>query len=215
MAIRICFFGDSIVNGTGDDACLGWVGRICSSARRRGIDLTCYNLGIRRNTSTDILARWQIEARARLPDQYDGRLVFSFGANDCCPGEKVGGVRVAPKRALSNANAILHVALAWRPTLMIGPLPICDPAVDARIRSLSADFAGLCSQLNVPYLDMFDFVAASPVWAKEAAAGDGVHPNEGGYGLIAKAIEGCPTWWDWLECRVATRQDDDVRRGHR
>jgi hypothetical protein len=31
-------FGDSIVNGTGDDACLGWVGRICSAARRRGID---------------------------------------------------------------------------------------------------------------------------------------------------------------------------------
>jgi acyl-CoA thioesterase-1 len=105
MSIRICFFGDSIVNGTGDDACLGWVGRICSAARRRGIDLTCYNLGIRRDTSTDILARWQIEARARLPDQYDGRLVFSFGANDCCPGDDVGGVRVAPERAIADANA--------------------------------------------------------------------------------------------------------------
>ncbi|HZC55143.1 MAG TPA: hypothetical protein VE396_03730 [Xanthobacteraceae bacterium] len=30
--IRICFFGDSMVNGTGDDACLGWVGRICAAA---------------------------------------------------------------------------------------------------------------------------------------------------------------------------------------
>jgi lysophospholipase L1-like esterase len=75
MSIRICFFGDSIFNGTGDDACLGWVGRICSAVRRRGTDLTCYNLGIRRDTSTDVLARWQVEARVRLPDEYDGRLV--------------------------------------------------------------------------------------------------------------------------------------------
>jgi hypothetical protein len=35
MSIRICFFGDSIVNGTGDDACLGWVGRICSPVYAR------------------------------------------------------------------------------------------------------------------------------------------------------------------------------------
>jgi lysophospholipase L1-like esterase len=198
MSIRIFFFGDSIVNGTGDDACLGWVGRICSAARRRGIDLTCYNLGIRRDTSTDILARWQIEARARLPDQYDGRLVFSFGANDCCPGDDVGGVRVAPERAIANANAILQVALAWRPTLMVGPLPICDEMVDPKIRSLSAGFAALCSRLNVLYLDMFDFVAASSIWRDESAAGDGVHPNEGGYGLVARTIDARPEWRDWI-----------------
>jgi acyl-CoA thioesterase-1 len=82
MSIRICFFGDSIVNGTGDDACLGWVGRVCSAARRDGIDLTCCNLGIRRDTSADVLIRWHAEARARLPDEYDGGLVFSFGGND-------------------------------------------------------------------------------------------------------------------------------------
>jgi hypothetical protein len=32
MAMRICFFGDSIVNGTGDDAYLGWW---VASARQR------------------------------------------------------------------------------------------------------------------------------------------------------------------------------------
>jgi acyl-CoA thioesterase I len=198
MSIRICFFGDSIVNGTGDDACLGWVGRISSGARRRGIDLTCYNLGVRRETSADVLARWQAEARARLPDQFDGRLVFSFGANDCCPGDDVGGVRVAPSRALANAKAILQVALAWRPTLMFGPLPLCEATVDARIRNLSADFASLCGGLSVPYLDMFDLVASSTVWRDEAIAGDGVHPNEGGYSLVAEAIEACPVWRDWI-----------------
>ena len=64
--IRVCFFGDSFVNGTGDDACLGWVGRACAAGRRNGMDLTCYNLGIRGDTSADVLRRWEHEARARL-----------------------------------------------------------------------------------------------------------------------------------------------------
>jgi lysophospholipase L1-like esterase len=60
--MRICFFGDSIVNGTGDPDCLGWVGRVCGAARKSGVDLTSYNLGIRRDTSADILRRWRREA---------------------------------------------------------------------------------------------------------------------------------------------------------
>ena len=38
MAPRICFFGDSFVNGTGDDDALGWVGRLCAAERRAGLD---------------------------------------------------------------------------------------------------------------------------------------------------------------------------------
>jgi acyl-CoA thioesterase I len=195
-AIRICFFGDSMVNGTGDDACLGWVGRVCAAARRRGCDLTCYNLGIRRDTSADVLARWQHEAEARLLPEHDGRLIFSFGANDCCAGEDIGGVRVAPGRALANAEAILMAAVAWRPTLMVGPLPICDVAVDRRTRQLSGDFAILCAHLGVPYLDVFDLAAASDTWTREVAAGDGAHPNEGGYAVIAGVVE------NWTCCRA-------------
>ena len=64
--MRICFIGDSFVNGTGDDDCLGWTGRICSAARRRGRDITLYNLGIRRDTTADIAARWEREAKSGL-----------------------------------------------------------------------------------------------------------------------------------------------------
>lgn len=32
--MRICFIGDSFVNGTGDPECLGWAGRICVTARK-------------------------------------------------------------------------------------------------------------------------------------------------------------------------------------
>jgi len=30
------------------------------------------------------------------------------------------------------------------------------------------------------------------------SVGDGVDPNEGGYSLLAEAIEKCPARWDWL-----------------
>lgn len=118
--MRICFIGDSFVNGTGDDTCLGWVGRISAAARQRGHDLTIYNLGVRRDTSSDILSRWQQEVGLRLPDNCDGRLVFSFGTNDCSLGDD-GNIRLSHKRNVDNAGAILSRAKGWRPTLMIGP----------------------------------------------------------------------------------------------
>jgi acyl-CoA thioesterase I len=71
---------------------------------------------------------------------------------------------------------------------MVGPLPICD-AVDRKTYQLSNDFAALCARLRVPYLEVFDLAVASDIWAREIAVGDGVHPNEGGYTVIARAVE--------------------------
>jgi acyl-CoA thioesterase-1 len=192
--MRICFFGDSMVNGTGDDACLGWVGRACAEARRGGADLTCYNLGIRRDTSADVRARWRREAEARLPAGHDGRLGFSFGANDCCPGDDAGGVRVSRAAALAHAEAILAAATNWRPVLMVGPFPIHDAAVDARIAELGQGFAALCDRLGVPYLSLFETVTASAAWAREVAAGDGAHPNAQGYAEVAAVFSRWPAW---------------------
>ena len=76
--VRICFVGDSFVNGTGDPECLGWTGRICVNANKKGYDITYYNLGIRRDTSTDIAKRWLQEVSLRLPKEYDGRVVQHF-----------------------------------------------------------------------------------------------------------------------------------------
>ena len=84
MEIGICFIGDSFVNGTGDPNYLSWAGRICQTAYNRGQDITYYNLGVRRETSTDIKNRWFREVSCRLPSEINGRLVFSFGANDIC-----------------------------------------------------------------------------------------------------------------------------------
>ena len=80
--MRICFVGDSITNGTGDPEYLGWVSRVMQHERRRRAELTGYNLGIRRDRSDQIRARWRAEVEARLPAEHEGRVVFAFGAND-------------------------------------------------------------------------------------------------------------------------------------
>jgi acyl-CoA thioesterase I len=196
-ALRIAFLGDSMVNGTGDDACLGWVGRACAAARRGGRDVTAYNLGIRRDTSADVRGRWRREAEARLPEGHDGRLVFSFGANDCCLGED-GAVRVAHGAAVAHAEAILAEALGWKPVLMVGPVPVVDSATAGRVAALDAAYAALCAGLGVPYLSVAALVAASGVWRREVAAGDGAHPNEGGYALLAECVMRWEPWRRWI-----------------
>src|SRR5262249_24732386 len=153
-AMRVCFIGDSFVNGTGDDDGLGWVGRVVARARQGGCDVTGYNLGIRRNTSADVAARWRGEAALRLPADCDGRLVFSFGANDCACSEDGGGPRVERAASLGHAERVLEAAPRWLPTLMIGPSTIaCDREANARILGLSADYAALCARIGVPYLE--------------------------------------------------------------
>ena len=141
--MRICFIGDSFVNGTGDDDCLGWVGRVCSRARRGGADITVYNLGIRRDTSADIRGRWRREAAVRLPAEFNSGLVFSFGANDCVV-ETPPDTRVSVEASMANTTAILREAKAWLPVLMVGPAPIGDADMIERDRApVGTDRRGL------------------------------------------------------------------------
>jgi len=194
--LRISFIGDSLVAGTGDPEFLGWAGRICRAARGRGHDLTCYNLGIRANTSADILARWRAEAEARFVSGQDCRLVFEFGVNDT---KDVDGRRIVePGQATLQARQILGAAKAWLPTLMIGPPPIADEARNARIADISAQLARLCGELGMPYLATFDAFAGSRTWCDAVRAGDGVHPIATGYEEWAKLIETWPAWRAWV-----------------
>ena len=190
--MRICFIGDSFVNGTGDPTCLGWTGRICAAARRAGHDVTHYNLGIRGNTSTHIAKRWRRETDLRLPPDLDGRLVFSYGVNDCILENGV-----PPAHTLANTKAILAEATLWKPTLFVGPPP-ADPSVNPQIQSLSQALAALCEEANVPYLDTFLPLCQSAPWLNEAAANDGAHPGQGGYEALAALVLAWSGWTAWF-----------------
>jgi lysophospholipase L1-like esterase len=195
-SIRLCAVGDSFVAGAGDPACLGWIGRLASQARNAGHDVTLYNLGIRRDTSADIAARWQTETARRLPAEHPARMVFAFGVNDCAVEN---GARRLPETAtLKNAALILKHAAARAPTLMVGPPPIADAEANTRIAALDQALAALCARIAQPYVAVFAALAADPVWMHEAAAGDGAHPGASGYACLAALVGASPRWHDLL-----------------
>lgn len=194
--LRIAFLGDSMTNGTGDPAMLGWVGRICANAWARGHDVTAYNLGIRRDTSADIHARWRAEIAARLPPEHPRALVFCFGVNDCV--EEAGAPRVHPDATLRHAHTMLTAARAIAPVLMVGPPPIDDAGVNARLRALDPRLATLCAELAVPYLPVLEKLLADPHWIAEARTGDGAHPGAKGYAAMAALVDAWPAWREWL-----------------
>ena len=193
--MRICFIGDSFVNGTGDPEGLGWSGRICAAARHRGQDLTAYNLGVRRETTRDIAARWRHEAEPRLPAEEDGRLVFSFGVNDA--NQQDGRRRVPQEETVEIVGTMLAQARDWKPTLVVGPPPIADESVNARVRDLIRDFEALCRVLGIPFLDVYPALSGSEVWMRETAAGDGAHPGAEGYAVFAEQVGSWPAWGNW------------------
>src|SRR6266508_3726237 len=123
--MRICFVGDSFVNGTADPECLGWAGRVCAAARRAGHDVTYYNLGVRRDTSADVRDRWESEVARRLPPEhpeYDSGVVFSFGVNDTTTEGR--GTCVPAERSLDNLRATVTTARRSYPVLVVGPPPV-------------------------------------------------------------------------------------------
>ena len=194
--IRIAFVGDSFVNGTGDPECLGWVGRVCRSAAARGHGVTLYNLGIRRDTSVDVAARWKEEVGRRLVPKERSGIVFSFGVNDCVMEN--GRPRVDPAATLQNARRVLTDASNIAPCLMIGPPPIDDDGVNRRLDALTPRLADMCRDLAVPFLDTLSPLRRSAVWRAEVARGDGAHPADGGYDDLARLIDEWRAWRPWL-----------------
>ncbi|EDX87281.1 GDSL-like lipase/acylhydrolase, putative [Synechococcus sp. PCC 7335] len=194
--IRICFFGDSFVAGTGDPTYLGWVGRACAAMTSPHYNLTVYNLGIRGNTSEQIEVRWLAEAAKRFPSETDNRVVFSFGTND---NRVENGIRfVEEKDSVLCARRILTQAKAMFPSLLIGPPPVADENMNYRAKTVSANYSDLCAELDVPYLDVYQPLHKNALWMQEVAAVDGAHPGASGYLALSQLITQWSAWQSWF-----------------
>jgi lysophospholipase L1-like esterase len=191
--IRICFIGDSYVQGTGDPECLGWVGRLCASARHAGHNITAYNLGVRRETSRDIAHRWLSECERRLPATTDNYVVFSFGANDVTIED--GAPRVAEHETLASLRAILETAKAHYRALLVGPPATSETPHNARLGRLSGHMKDAAEQMGVPYLDLFSLLVNDVQWMEEVRSNDGAHPKAPGYEHIANIVAASGVWW--------------------
>ncbi|MBV6700899.1 GDSL-type esterase/lipase family protein [Kitasatospora aureofaciens] len=192
---RVCFLGDSFVQGLGDPEFRGWVGRALQAAAP---DATAFNLGIRRNTSEDVRLRCRAEVGARILPGADNRLVLSVGANDAMTED--GAPRVGHDRTLANLAALLDGARERGiRTFVVGPPPVvCGGAEHLeRLLALAPVMAALCAERGVPFVDVTRALAEDATWVAEANAADGAHPGVGGYGRLAGLVLG-GGFGDWI-----------------
>ena len=157
---------------------------MAAAAWEAGIAVTPYNLGVRRETSEQVVARLEAEAAPRLVAEEPCRLVLSFGANDATVED--GRVRVAPEHSVAALREALRIAgRLGAPAFVVGPPPVAEPAHAERIAGLSARLAAACT---VPYVEVASALRASGPWMAEARAGDGAHPAAAGYGQLAGIV---------------------------
>lgn len=186
--IRVCVFGDSFVAGVGDPKALGWVGRVAArTPPSTGVDLTAYPLGVRGETTEQVAVRMPLEAASRFARGDDHRIVVATGVADAYHDVEL---------ARSVAALGFGLEAAGVPALVVGPPPVGDDDVRARVEALDAAFGRLCERRDVPYISTFAPLAEHAAWL-DARADDDLHPNQTGYGLMAHVILN-DGWYDWL-----------------
>jgi lysophospholipase L1-like esterase len=197
---RICFFGDSLVNGVRDGQKGGWPMRLGQRLLSDiGLDATIYNLGIRAETSSDLKDRWQADAARRQVADFPLVLVFCFGLNDANHAQERGEettMRVSHAQSLANATDIMTKARAMAPTLWVGPQAVIDGGrsskiVNERLEGLNQLFAETAKGMDIPYFDVLARTRTDETWQRALRRGDGYHPDAAGYDILAEMI------WQW------------------
>ena len=166
---------------------------MCAASNGNGAAITCYNLGIRADTSADVLRRWEREVAARRLVEQDARLVFSFGANDCFLID--GQIRITREESEKNAYEILTKAIDLLPTLMIGPPPGLDQQQHVLRKDMSALLQEVAGRVGVPYLDVIEAFGDAETWRHEVRSTDQIHPGAGGYSALADMVMNWLHWW--------------------
>jgi lysophospholipase L1-like esterase len=198
--VRVCVFGDSLVAGVGDSSGLGWVGRVAARSRPSDSRLTVYPLGVRGESTEEIVVRIPLESAARFARGGEHRIVISAGVSDA--------QRQIP-RERSAAALDFGLGSTTVPTLVVGPPPLGDAAQTARIALVDEAFAGVCDRRGIPYISVYDRLLRRPTW-RRATSGNGIHPDRTGYAMFSRIVfDG--GWSTWLSAAPPGVPDEKRR----
>ncbi len=204
---RICFVGASTVEGLGDEAGLGWPGRLAAMARESGAPFVLYNLGVRGQTLREIGARAAMECRARIQDPTNDLIVLGTGMNDLAR-IGTGAFRTPQRRTLEDFTKLVEELAPLAGLLVVGPFPVCEAKMpfhsavsgmnfnfkNQDIEEAAANYAEICAARQVPYLNLFAELSANEDYTTGLETNDGLHSNGAGYQAVAEVVQ---TWDAW------------------
>jgi acyl-CoA thioesterase I len=192
--VRICVFGDSFVTGVGDPKALGWVGRVAArTPESTGVALTIYELGVRGQSTEDVVVRMPLEISPRFARGDEHGVVLAAGVADAF---------AAVPAARSAATLEFGLRSTGARRLVVGPPPVGPPEVRKRLAALDAAFADVCGRLDVRYVSTYEPLVGHGPWQRQRLA-DGMHPRQAGYGMLAFVILN-GGWYEWLEVEAPT-----------
>ena len=186
---RIHFIGDELVAGYGDPRALGWAGRVMARTPR-DLDAFWATLAVPRETTVQLADRWPSEVALRSTHTGLNRLVIGLGTADVGSG-------ISPARSrLALANILDKAASEQRACFVVGPPPLPGVNPDGTA-ALSRAVTEVCHRRGGPYVETFEPLHNHEQWMTDVAAGDGNHPGQAGYGLLAWLVlhRG---WYEWL-----------------
>ncbi|MCC6711701.1 MAG: NUDIX domain-containing protein [Candidatus Pacebacteria bacterium] len=190
--MNICIFGDSITWGARLQFRIGWANLLRNHLEKVSDEFfSVYDLGIDKNTSTDLLKRFVSEADARNPEV----IIFAIGTNDAAfiktksqPITKLnifkGNLKKLSDLAEKYTHRIIFVGLAKGDDKVTNPLPQSTTGKSydkANIVKYSQAIKEICEKENLTFIDLQDILT-------DADFADGLHPNVAGHEKIFQAV---------------------------
>ncbi len=200
---NILVFGDSITYGSWDLEG-GWVDRLKHSLLGKSLDskfeeyFEVYNLGVPGDTTSDLLLRFNREAKSRFGNKDKTVVLFQVGVNDSTVLSS-SSRKVSQKEFEKNLTTLIKEGKNYAYFIMfIGLTPVIDEQVspipwspnesyiDSEIKSYDTIIRKVSNKTGVEYLDLFDEISREEY---KNYLEDGVHPNSEGHRIIFETVK--------------------------
>lgn len=177
----ICVFGDSITWGAFDMELGGWVNRLkIFYDQKRETDV--YNLGVDGDYTLDVLNRFDVEAKTRIPDI----IILAIGINDSSHPSNPQGTDLSQFE--SQFNQLLEKSRKFTSKIVIVGLTNVDEEAgdhgydNSNIEKYNAVLKTISANANLAFVELFNTLV------KEDFA-DGLHPNANGHQKIFEKVK--------------------------
>jgi len=204
MRAAVFAFGDSIAHGWADFERGGWVNRLAThlysqEAEHADWKVSCYNLGVRGDTTRDMLARLRREVEPRLgPPDRDNIFILACGTNDAAFVPAVGAHVVPLAEFGENLDAAIREATTFPRARVL--LATIIPVVEELMGPVGANGETRLNRYVERYNDRINELAAAhgarvvDLYAAFSKTDyrrlmkDGLHPNAEGSALIFEQV---------------------------
>ncbi len=194
---RIVAIGASDFFGIGDPEEGGFIGRFKTWHETQNKDHVVYNLGIRGETTTQMLKRLTSESVPRKPDL----LILTAGSNDIRRiGSKNAPVKTPINKFRENIREMIHQGTKMADVIFISTHPFDESKtapflywnpknyyLRADIIHYEREVKSICKEEQIPYLDIFN------QWIDRDYSlflhEDGQHANAMGHIMIAEELK--------------------------